>query len=260
MAYLGPAPSPWHSELRQAAPRALSRVALLVGGRAGHSPRLAEPQPRRIEATRGQGRCPKVSRGRRAAAGRPPSLRTRPCLARRATAGSPPVATWSARVPHQQVLQQPTSRVGSRHAARAAATRRDRHQRQPATLLRYPALVGCRVTQHLAARAPAGLWIDRRRRDRDSRFTRRAGGLKATIAQKPTLERLGVQPEAHERGAAQAAGACSARTLTPACLRMACASSEAGGHHGAVRPPQPRRLRTFRAPSRYARYSRYTQK
>ena len=25
-------------------------------------------------------------------------------------------------------------------------------------------------------------------------------------------------------------------------------------------PPQPRRLRTFRAPSRYARYSRYTQK
>ena len=73
--------------------------ALLVGGRAGHSPRLAEPQPRRIEATRGQGRCPKVSRGRRAAAGRPPSLRTRPCLARRATAGSPPAATWSARVP-----------------------------------------------------------------------------------------------------------------------------------------------------------------
>jgi len=32
------------------------------------------------------------------------------------------------------------------------------------------------------------------------------------------------------------------------------------GSHGAVRPPQPRRLRTFRAPSRYARYSRYTQK
>ena len=64
-------------------------VALLVGGRAGHSPILAEPQPRRIEATRGQGRCPKVSGGRRAAAGRPPSLRTRPCLARRATAGSP---------------------------------------------------------------------------------------------------------------------------------------------------------------------------
>ena len=114
---------------------------------------------------------------------------------------------------------------------------------------------------HRLPRYPAlGLRIDRRRRDRDSRFTRRAGGLKATIAQKPTLERLGVQPEAHERGAAQAAGACSARTLTPACLRMACASSEAGGHHGAVRPPQPRRLRTFRAPSRYARYSRYTQK
>ena len=34
-ARLGPASSPWHSELRQAAPRALSRVALLVGGRAG---------------------------------------------------------------------------------------------------------------------------------------------------------------------------------------------------------------------------------
>ena len=34
-ACLGPAPSPRHSELRQAAPRALSRVALLVGGRAG---------------------------------------------------------------------------------------------------------------------------------------------------------------------------------------------------------------------------------
>ena len=170
------------------------------------------------------------------AAGRPPSLRTRPCLARRATAGSPPAATWSARVPHQQVLQQPTSRVGSRHAARAAATRRDRHQRQPATLLRYPALVGCRVTQHLAARAQAGLRIDRRRRDRDSRFTRRAGGLKATIAQKPTLERLGVQPEAHERGAAQAAGARSARTLAPACLRMACASSEATARCGHRNP------------------------
>ena len=140
----------------------------LAGEQGTHPDRLAEPQPRRIEATRGQGRCPKVSRGRRAAARRPPSLRTRPCLARRAKKGSPPAATWSARVPHQQVLQQPTSRVGSRHAARAAATRRDRHQRQPATLLRYPALVGCRVTQHLAARAPAGLRIDRRRRDRDS--------------------------------------------------------------------------------------------
>ena len=139
-ARLGPASSPWHSELRHAAPRALSRVALLVGGRAGHSPRLVEPQPRRIEATCGQGRCPKVSGGRRAAAGRPPSLRTRPCLARRATGSPLPQRRrkWSARVPHQQVLlQQPTCRVGSRYAARAAATRRDRHQRQPATLLRY---------------------------------------------------------------------------------------------------------------------------
>ena len=84
-ACLGPGSSPWHSELRQAAPRALSRVALLVGRRAGHSLRLAEPQPRRIEATRGQGSCPKVSGGRRVAAGRPPSLRTRPCLAQSAT-------------------------------------------------------------------------------------------------------------------------------------------------------------------------------
>ena len=32
------------------------------------------------------------------------------------------------------------------------------------------------------------------------------------------------------------------------------------GSRGVVRTPQPRRLRTFRAPSRYARYSRYTQK
>ena len=61
----------------------------LAGEQGTHPCRLAEPQPRRIEATRGQGRCPKVSGGRRAAAGRPPSLRTRPCLARRATAGSP---------------------------------------------------------------------------------------------------------------------------------------------------------------------------
>jgi hypothetical protein len=77
-ACLGPAPSPRHSELRQAAPRALSRVALLPSGRAACSPRLAEPQPRRIDATRGQRRCPKVSGGRRGAAGWPPSRRTRP--------------------------------------------------------------------------------------------------------------------------------------------------------------------------------------
>ena len=143
-ACLGPAPSPRHSELRQAAPRALSRVALLVGGRAGHSPRLAEPQPRRIEATRGQGRCPKGSGGRRAAAGRPPSLRTRPCLAQSAT-GSPPAPKWSARVPHQQVLlQQPARQVGSRHGTHAAATRHDRHT-APA---RH---VGRRVTREAAA-------------------------------------------------------------------------------------------------------------
>ena len=67
-------------------------VALLVGGRAGHSPILAEPQPRRIEAMRGQGRCPKGPGGRRAAAGRPPSLRTWPCPTR--SDRQPATATW----------------------------------------------------------------------------------------------------------------------------------------------------------------------
>ena len=130
-------------------------AAALVGGR-GHSPRLAEPPPRRIEATRGQGRCPKVSGGRRAAAGRPPSLRTRPCLARRATAGSPPVATWSARVPHQQLLQQPTCRVGSQHAARAAAPRRDRHAAPARDVGRRVTRQGAAVTQPRPGAGRAG--------------------------------------------------------------------------------------------------------
>ena len=85
----------------QAAPRARSRVALLVGGRCRDSPRLAEPQPRRIEATRGQGSCPKVSGGRRAAAGRPPSLNTRPCLAQSATGSLPRRRGATAHVPYQ---------------------------------------------------------------------------------------------------------------------------------------------------------------
>ena len=93
-ACLGPAPSPRHSELRQVAPRALSRVALLPGGRAACSPRLAEPQPRRIDATRGQRRCPKVSGGRRGAAGWPPSRRTRPFSLVGWATGSPCGATW----------------------------------------------------------------------------------------------------------------------------------------------------------------------
>jgi len=48
-ACLGPVPSPRHSELRQAAPRALSRMALLVGA-SRCSPRLAERRPRRSRA------------------------------------------------------------------------------------------------------------------------------------------------------------------------------------------------------------------
>ena len=98
-ACLGPAPSPRHSELRQAAPRALSRVALLPGGRAACSPRLAEPQPRRIDATRGQRRCPKVSGGRRGAAGWPPSRRTRPFSLVGWATGSPVWRRGGQRVP-----------------------------------------------------------------------------------------------------------------------------------------------------------------
>ncbi len=98
-ACLGPAPSPRHSELRQAAPRALSRVALLPGGRAACSPRLAEPQPRRIDATRGQRRCPKVSGGRRGAAGWPPSRRTRPFSLVGWATGSPVRRRGGQRVP-----------------------------------------------------------------------------------------------------------------------------------------------------------------
>jgi len=98
-ARLGPASPPWHSELRQPAPRALSRVALLVGGRAACSPRLAEPQPRRIDATRGQRRCPKVSGGRRGAAGWPPSRRTRPFSLVGWATGSPVRRRGGQRVP-----------------------------------------------------------------------------------------------------------------------------------------------------------------
>ena len=167
-----------------------------------------------------------MSGGRRGAADWPPSRRTRPFSLVGWATGSPCGATWGVSAcppgavaatyvpggqPARCTCRSDPPRPASAPAGHTAALPSTRR------LPRYPAL--------LAARAPAGLWIDRRRRDRDSRFTRRAGGLKATIAQKPTLERLGVQPEAHERGAAQAAGACSARTLTPACLRMACASS-----------------------------------
>ena len=173
----------------QAAPRARSRVALLVGGRCRDSPRLAEPQPRRIEATRGQGSCPKVSGGRRAAAGRPPSLRTRPCLARRATAGSPTAATWSARVPHQQLLQQPTCRVGSQHAARAAATRRDRHAAPARDVGRRVTRQGAAVTQPRPgagpgrrARAAAIERRARRSRGRSKSFLRVGGRRGAATA------------------------------------------------------------------------------
>ena len=80
-ACLGPAPTPRHSELRQPAPRALSRAVGWWRCRHGASRALTQtcrPQPRQIDATRGQRRCPKVPAGCRTAAGRPPSLRTWP--------------------------------------------------------------------------------------------------------------------------------------------------------------------------------------
>ena len=99
---------------------------------------------------------------------------------------------------------------------------------------------GCRVTQH-SRRASPGLGLAAAGRNRSkmrSRFTRHVGAAGSKLASKPTLERLGVQPEARERGAAQAAGARSARTLqvAPACLWMACASSEATARCGHRNP------------------------
>ena len=150
----------------QAAPRALSRVALLVGGRARHSPRLAEPQSRWIEATRGQGRCPKGSGGRRAAAGRPPSLRTRPCLARRATGSLPRRLAATARVPYVGAAAASCAPSGqpARHTchrepagpARSASTPRG-PPRYSAGCRGYPALrlAAGRRRGRAAARPPA---------------------------------------------------------------------------------------------------------
>ena len=170
-ACLGPAPSPRHSELRQAAPRALSRVALLPGGRAACSPRLAEPQPRRIDATRGQRRCPKVSGGRRGAAGWPPSRRTRPfslvgwatgspCSDDVGVSACPPGAVAATYVPGGQparcTCRSDPPRPASAPAGHTAALR---------------AHVGCRVTQHSSP--AAGSCIADRSPKTRSRFTRR---------------------------------------------------------------------------------------
>ncbi len=94
-----PAPDTNTLQIAPTLPRALSRVALLPGGRAACSPRLAEPQPRRIDATRGQRRCPKVSGGRRGAAGWPPSRRTRPFSLVGWATGSPLRRRGGQRVP-----------------------------------------------------------------------------------------------------------------------------------------------------------------
>ena len=99
----GPAPAPRHSELRQPAPRALSRAVGWWRCRHGASRALTQtrrPQPRQIDATRGQRRCPKVLTGCRTAAGRPQSLRTRPCLAGRVTGSLARRRGATARVPY----------------------------------------------------------------------------------------------------------------------------------------------------------------
>ena len=87
------------------------------------------------------------------------------------------MATWSARVPHQQLLQKPTCRVGSQHAARAAATRRDRHTAPARHVGRRVTREAPAVTQPPAAQAAAA--IERRAADREvdrSLFCGLAGG------------------------------------------------------------------------------------
>ena len=176
----GPAPTPRHSELRQPAPRALSRAVGWWRCRHGASRALTQtcrPQPRQIDATRGQWRCPKVLTGCRTAAGRPQSLRTRPCLAQSATGSLPRRRGATARVPYWELLLHPTRQVGSRHATHATATRHDRH----AAPARH---VGHRVTRQAAAvtqpRRPAatrprGRSSERARRGRSKSFLRVGG-------------------------------------------------------------------------------------
>ncbi len=171
-ACLGPVSSPWHSELRQAAPRALSRVALLVGRRAGHSLRLAEPQPRRIDATRGQGRCPKVSAGaERRQAGRRHSTRGPVSPRARQAACRGDVGRQLA-CPTGELLQHPTRQVGSRHATHTTTTRHDRHTAPARHVGRRVTREDAAVTQPLGAAAAAAAaargrsWIERARAPR----------------------------------------------------------------------------------------------
>jgi len=172
----GPAPAPRHSELRQPAPRALSRAVGWWRCRHGASRALTQtcrPQPRQIDATRGQWRCPKVLTGCRTAAGRPQSLRTRPCLAQSATGSLPRRRGATARVPYWELLLHPTRQVGSRHATHATATRHDRH----AAPARH---VGHRVTRQAAA-----VTQPRRRR--------------AAAAARPIAHRAGARAEVDRR-------------------------------------------------------------
>ena len=140
-----------------------------VGGAAGWRASRALTHTRRAAASpdRGDARAGEVPEGVRGApsGGRPAAVTQHAALSRsEGDSRQPPAATWSARVPHQQLLQKPTCRVGSRHAARAAATRRDRHTAPARHVGRRVTREATAVTQPPAHAAAA---IERRAADRE---------------------------------------------------------------------------------------------
>ena len=229
-ARLGPASPPWHSELRQPAPRALSRVALLVGGRAACSPRLAEPQPRRIDATRGQRRCPKVSGGRRGAAGWPPSRRTRPFSLVGWATGSPVRRRGGQRVPPRCCSSILRARwaAGTAHMPPRPGTTGT--QRQHATW--STALLGTAAVTQPRRRARRGRdrAVDRASARSIEVFS--AGWRAARLEQEAHSRAWLCPPRRHKHASGplrRLAATRSARSLPPACVRMAFACSEARG-------------------------------
>ena len=130
--------------------------------------------------------------------------------------------------PTRELLQHPTRQVGSRHATHATATRHDRH----AAPARH---VGHRVTRQAAA-------VTQPRRGGHDRAVDRASarsievfsaGWRAARLEQEAYSRAWLCPPRRHKHASgplrRLAATRSARSLPPACVRMAFACSEARG-------------------------------
>ena len=171
-----------------------------------------------------------MSGGRRAAAGRPPSLHTRPCLAQSATGSLPRRRGATAHVPYQGAAAASYAPGGqpARHTCHRDPARPARSASTPRGPPRYSA--GCRGYPASAARRGRDRAVDRASARSIEVFS--AGWRAARLEQEAHSRAWLCPPRRHKHASGplrRLAATRSARSLPPACVRMAFACSEARG-------------------------------